>query len=75
MKMEPKRIYGETIKGEPITDELIDKVVRKAEEGWDVEELIRQGKAVAIPPLEHDVASNDRPRPLGPTQRSSHRRK
>lgn len=71
--MEPKRTYGETIKGEPITDELIEKIVRKAEEGWDVEELIRQGKAVAIPPLEHDVAGDDRPGPSGPTQRPPHR--
>jgi hypothetical protein len=73
MTMEPKRIYGETIKGEPITEELIDKLVREAEEGWDVEELIRQGKAVAIPPLEQDVASDDRSRPAGPTQRPPRR--
>jgi len=71
--MEPKRTYGETIKGEPITDELIEKIVRKAEEGWDVEELIRQGKAVAIPPLEQDVSRDDRSRPPGPAQRPPRR--
>ncbi|HEV2789825.1 MAG TPA: hypothetical protein VGV69_00825 [Solirubrobacterales bacterium] len=49
--MERKKNYGRTIKGELITDELIDKLVREAEEGWDVEKLIREGKAVASPPL------------------------
>jgi hypothetical protein len=73
MTMEPKRTYGETIKGEPITDELIEKIVRKAEEGWDVEELIRQGKAVAIPPLEQDVGSDERSHPAGPAQRPPRR--
>ncbi|HVD39761.1 MAG TPA: hypothetical protein VNC16_02005 [Solirubrobacterales bacterium] len=72
--MEPKKTYGETIKGEPITDEFIEKLVREAEEGWDVEELIRQGKAVAIPPLKQDVASDDRPGPTGPAQRPPRRR-
>jgi hypothetical protein len=73
MTMEPKRTYGETIKGEPITDELIEKIVRKAEEGWDVEELIRQGKAVAIPPLDRDVVRDDRSHPPGPAQRPPRR--
>ncbi len=49
--MEEKKNYGKTIKGEPITEALIDRLVREAEEGWDVEKLIREGKAVAIPPL------------------------
>lgn len=46
-----KKNYGRTINGELITDEFIAKVVREAEEGWDVEELIREGKASASPPL------------------------
>lgn len=46
-----KKNYGRTITGELITDEFIEKVVREAEDGWDVEELIRQGKASASPPL------------------------
>lgn len=46
-----KKNYGRTINGELITDEFIAKVVREAEEGWDVEELIRKGKASASPPL------------------------
>jgi hypothetical protein len=46
-----KKNYGRTINGELITDELIEKLAREAEEGWDVEELIRKGKASADPPL------------------------
>ena len=48
---EQKKNYGRTINGELITDEFIAKVVREAEEGWDVEELIRKGKASASAPL------------------------
>jgi hypothetical protein len=40
-----KKNYGRTIKGELITDELIDKIVKEAEEGYDVEELRRQAEA------------------------------
>ena len=47
-----KKNYGRTINGELITDELIEKLAREAEKGWDVEELIRKGKALADPPLE-----------------------
>jgi uncharacterized membrane protein YheB (UPF0754 family) len=46
-----KKNYGRTINGELITDELIEKLVREAEDGWDVEELIRKGEAAASPPL------------------------
>lgn len=46
-----ERNYGRAINGELITDELLEKLVREAEEGWDVEQLIREGKAVASPPL------------------------
>jgi hypothetical protein len=46
-----KKNYGRTIKGELITDELIEKLVQEAEKGWDVEDLSRKGEAVASPPL------------------------
>jgi hypothetical protein len=46
-----KKNYGRTINGKLITDEFIAKVVREAEEGWDVEDLIRKGKASASAPL------------------------
>ncbi|HEX7278599.1 MAG TPA: hypothetical protein VF255_03140 [Solirubrobacterales bacterium] len=39
---EQKKTYGRTIKGELITDDLIDRIVREAEEGYDVDELRRQ---------------------------------
>jgi hypothetical protein len=42
---ERKRTYGRTIKGELITDELIEKIVREAEEGYDVDELLEQIKS------------------------------
>lgn len=38
--MEPEKNYGRTITGELITDELIEKLVREAEEGWEIEELL-----------------------------------
>lgn len=40
MTVERKKNYGRTITGDLITDELIEKLVREAEEGWDVEEIL-----------------------------------
>lgn len=40
-----KKNYGRTINGDLITDELIEKIVKEAEEGYDVEELRRQAEA------------------------------
>jgi len=37
-----KRDYGRTRSGKPITDELLDELVKQAEEGFDVEELLRR---------------------------------
>lgn len=37
--MEPKN-YGRNLKGELLTEELIEKLVQEAEEGWEVEELL-----------------------------------
>lgn len=34
--------YGKTKSGKPITDELIEELVKEAEEGFDVDELIRR---------------------------------
>lgn len=33
---------GRTRSGKPITDELIEELVKKAEEGFDVEEILRR---------------------------------
>lgn len=45
MSVNKKKTYGRTINGELITEELIDKIVKEAEEGYDVEELRRQAEA------------------------------
>ena len=34
--------YGKTKSGKPITDELIEELVKEAEKGFDVDELIRR---------------------------------
>jgi hypothetical protein len=45
MMAERKKTYGRTIKGELITDELIEKIVREAEEGYDVGKLLEQAES------------------------------
>lgn len=45
MSVDRKKTYGRTINGELITEELIDRIVKEAEEGYDVEELRRQAEA------------------------------
>jgi hypothetical protein len=37
-----KKTYGRTAGGTPITDELVGKLVEKAEAGYDVEETLRR---------------------------------
>lgn len=34
--------HGTTRSGEPITDELVDELAAKAEQGFDVEEILRR---------------------------------
>lgn len=60
--MERKKNYGRAINGQLITDELIDKLVQEAEEGWDVEELIRQGRASVVFPARDDQIDATGPR-------------
>ena len=36
------KAHGKTARGVPITDQLIDKLVAKAEAGYDVEETLRR---------------------------------
>jgi hypothetical protein len=38
--MSRKKTYGRTIKGELITEEFIEEAVKRAEAGYDVEELL-----------------------------------
>jgi len=40
--MARKATYGKTASGVPITDELIEKLAARAEEGFDVEETLRR---------------------------------
>ncbi len=50
---EPK--HGKTASGEPITDELVEKLAAKAEKGFDVDEMLarRRGR----PPIGSAAAS------------------
>lgn len=40
--MARKKTHGKTAGGKPITDDLIDKLAKKAEAGYDVEETLRR---------------------------------
>jgi hypothetical protein len=37
-----RKAYGKTVSGVPITDELIDKLSKEAEAGYDVDEILRR---------------------------------
>ncbi len=37
-----KRDYGRTRSGKPITDELLEELAKQAEEGFDVDEILRR---------------------------------
>lgn len=37
-----ERDYGRTRSGRPITDELLDELAKKAEDGFDVDEIVRR---------------------------------
>jgi hypothetical protein len=42
MKMAKKKTHGKTASGKPITDDLVDKLAKKAEAGYDVDETLRR---------------------------------
>jgi uncharacterized membrane protein YheB (UPF0754 family) len=61
---EPKN-YGRMITGELLTEELIEKLSREAEEGWEVEELLKwdaEAKAASAPDAHARTAPPRRPR-------------
>ncbi|HET7590236.1 MAG TPA: hypothetical protein VFK14_08680 [Solirubrobacterales bacterium] len=60
---EPKN-YGRLATGELLTDELIEKLSKEAEKGWEVEELLTWRQVDQNPP----PASDARPR-SGPPRR------
>ena len=37
-----KKTHGKTASGKPITDDLIEKLAKKAEAGYDVDETLRR---------------------------------
>lgn len=62
MTVEGKKNYGRTISGELITDELIEKLVREAEEGWDVEAILARESDRDSGPVQSDSDPNALPR-------------
>ena len=46
---EPKN-YGRLVTGELLTDELIEKLSKEAEEGWEIEELLTWRQVDQNPP-------------------------
>jgi len=42
----PKKTYGKTQSGQPITNELVDELAKKAEAGYDVDEMLRREEDV-----------------------------
>ena len=52
-----KKNYGRTVSGEPITDELIEKYAKEAEEGYDVDELMKNRVLIGRPPMGNGAAS------------------
>jgi hypothetical protein len=42
--MKPQRVYGRTPSGKLITDELIERLSKEAEAGFDVEEILQRRK-------------------------------
>ncbi len=57
MATKKKRSYGKTISGEELTDELIEKYVKEAEEGYDVDELMKNRVLIGRPPMGNGPAS------------------
>jgi hypothetical protein len=50
-----KKTYGRTRSGKPITDALVDQAAKQAEEGFDVEEILR--RRGGRPPMGSSAAS------------------
>ena len=63
--MPRKKTYGETFNGELITEEFIEKAVKRAEDGYDVDEMLRrhaEAKAAPAPDARGQTAPPRRPR-------------
>jgi hypothetical protein len=65
MTMPRKKTYGETVSGELITEEFIEEAVKRAEAGYDVDEMLRrlgEEKAAEAPDARGQSAPPRRPR-------------
>ncbi len=51
-----KSYEGETIHGAPVTEEMIEQAVERAEEGYDVEKIKRRGRPKLNPASEGESA-------------------
>jgi len=51
-----KKTHGRTASGVPITDELVDDLAEKAEDGYDVDEMLRRRRG-GRPPIGSGAAS------------------
>ena len=65
---EPKN-YGHLVTGELLTDELVEKLSKEAEEGWEVEELLTWKQIDQNPPPDPDARAQ-----TGPQRRPRRRR-
>lgn len=60
-----KKTYGRTIKGELITEQFIETAVKRAEAGYDVEELLKrdaEADAARVPRVRTTRPHHPRPR-------------
>lgn len=57
MAKRKQRSYGKTASGEELTDELIEKYAKEAEEGYDVDELMKNRVLIGRPPMGNGPAS------------------
>jgi hypothetical protein len=63
--MSRKKTYGRTVKGDLITEEFIEKAVKRAEAGYDVNGILRRSaeeKAAPAPDARGQTAPQPRPR-------------
>ena len=66
--MAEPRNYGRLVTGELLTDELIEKLSKEAEEGWEVEELLTWKQVYPEPEPAPDARARTAP-PRRPRRR------
>lgn len=59
--MAKSKNYGRLVTGELLTDELIEKLSKEAEEGWEVEELLTWRQVDENPPPAPDARGRSAP--------------